>query len=343
VKKVWEDNGTGRPENILVQLFADGTACGQPVNLSAENGWKYTWENLPKNRNDAGLTGTQKAIAYTVEEVAVPEGYEATVTGSQETGFIVTNTLKKGELVLEKIFEIDEVEPVPTPEDAIISIPVKKIWVDNDNKDGNRPGSITVHLYAGGVEVASAELNEGNGWTTTFADLPKYTDETFEHEITYTVTEDPVEWYKAEISGFTITNTYQPEVTSVSVKKIWDDEDNKRQRRPLSIHMTLNNGMVVVLNEENNWSATITNLPTKINGEPFTYAWTEQSVIGYTLEKVEQVGSTMIFTNKIWERPEVPEGQKPPKTPGDTWYVFEEYETPLGVEVMINHVGDCFD
>ena len=28
---------------------------------------------------------------------------------------------------------------------------------------------------------------------------------------------------------------------------------------------------------------------------------------------------------------------------GNQFYVFDEYETPLGVEIMINHVGDCFD
>ena len=29
--------------------------------------------------------------------------------------------------------------------------------------------------------------------------------------------------------------------------------------------------------------------------------------------------------------------------PGKPTQVLEDYETPLGVEVIINHVGDCFD
>ena len=30
-------------------------------------------------------------------------------------------------------------------------------------------------------------------------------------------------------------------------------------------------------------------------------------------------------------------------TPGGDFAIFEEYQTALGVETIINHVGDCFD
>ena len=51
----------------------------------------------------------------------------------------------------------------------------------------------------------------------------------------------------------------------------------------------------------------------------------------------------MTFTNSIWTRPENPTQGKKPKTPGQATYIFEDYDTPLGVEIVINHVGDCFD
>ena len=31
------------------------------------------------------------------------------------------------------------------------------------------------------------------------------------------------------------------------------------------------------------------------------------------------------------------------KTGGDNWAIFDEYDTPLGGQLLINHVGDCFD
>ena len=58
------------------------------------------------------------------------------------------------------------------------------------------------------------------------------------------------------------------------------------------------------------------------------------------LKKEEKDGRT-VFTNGIPTR-ETDKPGKTPKGPGDTTRI-EDYKTPLGVEIMINHVGDCFD
>ena len=56
--------------------------------------------------------------------------------------------------------------------------PVEKVWKDNDNQDGKRPNSITVRLYADGVEVDSKEIKKAflsNEWNpVVFENLPKY-------------------------------------------------------------------------------------------------------------------------------------------------------------------------
>ena len=153
--------------------------------------------------------------------------------------------------------------------------------------------------------------------------------------------------YAATVNGYNIVNDYQPEVTSVSVSKVWDDNNNEQNLRPDSIAVSLSDGQkvvkVVVLNEANGWTATVNNLPTVVNGQNAQYAWKEQQVLSYSLEGVTQQGNLMVFTNKVWERPENPTAGRRPRTRGNTWYVFEDYDTPLGVNVVINHVGDCFD
>ena len=101
--------------------------------------------------------------------------------------------------------------------------------------------------------------------------------------------------------------------------------------------------MSVILDEKNGWMATITELPTRLNGKPATYTWTEQKVIGYEIESVVTEGPVTTFTNGLWQRPDEPSEGKKPKTPGTTIVTFEEYDTPLGLEAIINHVGDCFD
>ena len=55
-----------------------------------------------------------------------------------------------------------------------------------------------------------------------------------------------------------------------------------------------------------------------------------------------EAGGVTTFTNEIRTRTEEPEKGKKPKTPGDT-VTIDDYDTPLGVYVVINHVGDCFD
>ena len=131
--------------------------------------------------------------------------------------YVITNTRISGELVIEKDIDIEPWEPFG-PDDSPMDIPVIKTWNDNDNKDGNRPASITVRLYADGVEVASAQLTEATKWRYTFTGLDRLTEE--KAKIVYTITEDKVEWYEAEINGFNIRNNYKPELTSVSVKKV---------------------------------------------------------------------------------------------------------------------------
>ena len=267
-----------------------------------------------------------------------------TLTGASVTGMKLEVT--PDGTATAKLFNQYAPLPTPEPDAEFVDIPVTKTWNDNNDKDGNRPNAITVRLYADGVEVDSRVLTAADNWTYTFAERPRYQDD-HKTEIVYSVNEDPVPMYTVEINGYNLVNNYRPEMTSVSVSKVWQDNNNAAKNRPNSIAMTLSDGQkvvkVVILNAENGWAATVNDLPTVVNGQPAKYAWKEQEVIGYTLVSVKEEGNTMIFTNAVWTRPENPPTGRPPKTTGETWYVFEEYDTPLGVDVVINHVGDCFD
>lgn len=86
VIKKWSDadNQDGiRSKSVMVQLYANETAYGDPVTLTAETGWRYTWLALPRYEGEA-------EIAYTVKEFNVPNGY--TVSYSESEGsFTITN------------------------------------------------------------------------------------------------------------------------------------------------------------------------------------------------------------------------------------------------------------
>jgi len=224
-----------------------------------------------------------------------------------------------------------EPSETPTPEPTAVS--GSKTWVDDDDQDGLRPDSITIRLYANGAEVDSRRVTEADGWQWSFTDLDRTDEEG--RLIAYTISEDPVENYISSVNGYDVTNYHRSEVTSVTIHKVWDDEDNKYRMRPASIRATLSNGMTVTLSAANQWTATITDLPVYSNGEKISYTWTEHEVLGYRKKSIVLLGGNLtILTNTL---------RRTPGKPGEPYLIIEEYGTPLGVEVIINHVGDCFD
>ena len=128
---------------------------------------------------------------------------------------------------------------------------------------------------------------------------------------------------------------------SVGIRKEWDDNGNEK-RRPKSVFMKLSNGMSVELNEKNNWTCVITDLPMYVDGEKAVYTWTESEVLGYKIKSTEVKGDLTIITNEPYSNDGTPKGKKPSyRGPGTE--MLDDYDTPLGVNVIINHVGDCFD
>ena len=261
--KVWDDqdNVEGlRPESIEFQLYKNGTAEGKPVALSAGNNWKVTFSNLPDKDSNGNL------ISYSVKEVKVPAYY---TVDKEEAEFVdgkATLTNKR------------------TPKTTEVT--VKKVWDDAKNQDGLRPTTITVHLLANGEKVQTATVSgEGETWSHTFTNLPVYKNG---QKIIYTVTEDTVANYTATIDGTTITNTYKPGKTSLTVTKKWDDAENQDGLRPKTIKVQLyadgqKLGKEVELSEDNKWSYTFSDLDEKKDGKTIQYTVKETKVPeGYT-------------------------------------------------------------
>lgn len=118
------------------------------VTLTAEDDWaEKTVEDLPK------YAGGEE-IEYTWSEDGLPEGYVLTNTETED------ETNEDGVV----IGTITTLTNSYTPETT--EIKVTKVWDDDEDNDGLRPGSITVVLKAGEDEVATAILAEENGGHT---------------------------------------------------------------------------------------------------------------------------------------------------------------------------------
>ena len=298
VEKVWEDNNDQdglRPQSVTVKLLADGNDTEKTLTLNAGNNWRGTFSELDKYENG-------REVTYTIEEVSVT-GYEPEISGSSSTGFTITNT--------------------HTPE--TITISGSKTWDDANDQDGKRPSSITIRLYANGVEQKDKEVTADDDWKWSFAGLPKYENGL---EINYTITEDTVDEYTPAYNGFNVTNTYTPEQTSVTVKKAWDDKNDQDGIRPESITVKLladgnDTEKTLTLNAGNNWRGTFSELDKYENGREVTYTIEEVSVTGYEPEISGSSSTGFTITNthtpetitisgsKTWDDANDQDGKRP--------------------------------
>lgn len=277
VTKQWIGPAT---DSVTVRLMNGDTEVASQV-LNEGNNWQYTFTDLEKYNSEG------QEITYTVEEVTL-DGYSSVITGDMTSGFTVTNTNTEK-----------------------ISIPVTKQWIGAPLKE------VTIHLLADGVEKQTATITAESDWKHTFSDLPKY-DSTDGHEILYTVSESTVEGYSTAISGtsadgFTITNTITGRI-SIPVTKVWKGTalDSVTIRlfadgKEIDSH---------ILNKENGWQYTFTDLEKYSNGTVIKYEIKEDKTEGYTTVITGDSQKGFTVTNTKNETPDKPTPENP--TPGKT-------------------------
>ena len=300
-EKIWrdaDDQDGRRPQAITVVLKANGRELKETT-VTADNGWKWSFEGLHKYENG-------REIVYTAEEKAVPAGYMSVVTRNADGTFTITNSY--------------------TPETTEVS--GTKIWKDAENQDRVRPDSIMVYLKNGESVVAFKKVTEAENWQYSFKDLPKY--ENRGKLISYTVDEKLPEGYEKSVTGADITNSYTPGKTSLTVKKHWSDAEDQDGKRPESIEVQLYadgkpvEGSKAELNEQNSWSHTWTGLDQKKAGQNISYEAKEGKVPdGYEASYNNEVTGTTEITNihtpetislsgsKVWSDADDQDGIRP--------------------------------
>ena len=247
-----------------VTLFADGVEKDS-VTLNAANGWAHTFTNLDKYNN-----GTE--IVYTVTEEPIAN-YDSVVTGNAANGFTVTNTNTEK-----------------------TAVDVTKTWV------GTPAASVTIKLFADGIEKETVTLTAADNWTHTFANLDKYAADG--HEIVYTVDETPVTDYTKAISGdaangFTITNTITGKV-NIPVTKVWVGPEATSAKVTLYADGVEKDS--VTLNAANNWVHVFANLDKYNNGTEIVYTLTEEPISNYDSAITGDVATGFTVTNTNTEK-----------------------------------------
>ena len=293
--KTWLDNNNAygtRPDSITIILQgSDGNVYSKEV--TAEDGWSWTFSGLPKNKDGA-------EIEYKIKE-AEAEGYR-----SRTENYDVINTLT-----------------------GTTGLSGTKTWVDYSNAGGTRPQTLTLHLFADGKELTDAvpvwSNTDGNVWSYSYNDLQKYTDEGV--LINYSVVEEKLPDYsQTGKDGNNFVNTVKDDErtrTSVEGTKTWEDYSNAEKTRPTAKEFNLilladgspvDKAPVWSNTNGNKWNYRYDNLPIYTSdGQEIKYTVTETIPDGYVrtdsrdsrdlVNKLTDDSRTLTTVNgtKVWE------------------------------------------
>lgn len=266
ITKQWEDNNNSlgkRPKEVTFTLWYNsdtGGGSGNSCTANEQNNWTCTisggfssypteiriYETNYYNGNAlndyecSNCNGEENSISF-ISGPYIKVEYKG---DNMTLYYTITNKLKEQEMV---------------------SLPVSKIWNDNNNAAGKRPSNITVQLKNGSTIVEKAELSSSNNWQTTF-NVPKY--DSNGNEINYTIDEESTPtFYTKSISGTTITNTFAvpDDKIDITATKVWEDNEDEAGKRPSSVILQVKNGSTIVAEKEvkasDDWKYTFTDLP----------------------------------------------------------------------------------
>lgn len=238
VTKIWEDNNNyaGKRTSVNIKITGSNSDKNTKTVTLKDNDAKdnKTWQITVNGMTKYDANGVE--IKYTASEENVPEFYKLV----KIEGTTVTNE-----------FEL--------PKDTV-NYKVNKVWDDNEIQAQRRPEAInfvltkTVKDKDGNNRqevVDTKTLTTSKENYVEFKELPKYDDKA--NVIDYNVTEGDTisanveNFYKSTVSNeetdskgnievtvtnkFTLENIPNNNKTDITVTKVWDDENNKAQKR----------------------------------------------------------------------------------------------------------------
>lgn len=280
IKKTWEGSQANIPQSITVYLTRDGVRYGRTAVLHEGNGWSYTWQGLPKYRED----GVDQEYVYGVEEILVPnfitiQGESQTVVNhvdwvrvdqmSDSNTFLLVHNGQA--LTCSGSFGWTDIESAKSDPAAQWNV-----TTDHDGfhlKNGlrytltySRSGN---NFY--GVDNDAAALNQvvyylnarlvvhdndayyqfGSGGSAVGSDGLAF----------QLYRKDIITGLMANITNRPVEEETQ---TFVEVNKVWSDGADKHADHSVVIHLLSDGrdtGRTVTLNAANNWTASFENLP----------------------------------------------------------------------------------
>lgn len=234
-----DNNDAMRPDTLGVEVYGDGKLAGTVTLVPSGTPGVYTAsiKELPVWR----VSGSDTAVQYTFRWTSgtnkdLENGFysaSATKNGSAvETGtFYYLSTQNwgdKDDAGLNSLTGQYQWETTLTHDLKVRDVSTSLMWDDDANRDGYRPESVTVELYANGEPTGkTAVLSEDNGWAYTWKDVAALEQG---EGVIYTVDlpQTPDHYTKTITNGTDITLTHEPDLLDVVGAIHWDDSTEIR-------------------------------------------------------------------------------------------------------------------
>lgn len=281
---IWDDNNNSdgqRPGYVAVTLLVDGKPSQYGQTATAQTDWAADFTHLDRY-------GANGLYSYKAQLVAVPEGYTATYTSADV-------------VVLKRVAETKNVTATV-------------IWQDNDDQYGQRPGQVTLTLYADRLD-GNGPQNTGrvekckaaDGWEFTFEDVPAY--HGGKNIIYSVVVSGNLPNYTISYDGMDVYMTHEgyiptPVTIDYTANVVWHDGHNAKGSRPYNVLVTLYaNGEewdshTLTEGDLDNtgytWNYTFKKLPAKMSGKDVVYTIGITELNHYT---AQAEGNTITLTH----------------------------------------------
>ena len=209
VRKAVAGNAAETDRNFDFTIFLrepDGTNANGSYRMTGDAGSSITFVN---GYASLSLAAGEEAVIQGILDGAY---YDVREDDADTDGYVTTSSATAG--------------LISAADDALVSFlntrnvtaevtsrTVYKVWNDENDADGLRPDELIVYLLADGDSVAAATLNEANGWSAVFDDLPVYNADGTQigYEVVEAYTAEYYVRYQYTATAINITNTHNPD------------------------------------------------------------------------------------------------------------------------------------
>ena len=300
---------TAPVDKIEVELYRDGKATGQKLELNKANNWTGEFKDLKAYESILN----SKPYEYTIKEVG--ESNNSIKFDGKWFKVIYSGNMKDGIKVENK--ETPKWTPMIPP---TRNVKITKEWLGTDGSKITAPvDKIEVELYRDGKATGQKlELNKANNWTGEFKDLKAYESILNSKPYEYTIKEVGEsnnsikfdgKWFKVIYSGnmkdgIKVENKETPKWTpmipptrNVKITKEWLGTDGSKITAPVDkIEVELYRdgkatGQKLELNKANNWTGEFKDLKAYesiLNSKPYEY----------TIKEVGESNNSIKFDGK---------------------------------------------